>query len=106
LAAPYQYKLDWELWFAAFQRPEQQPWLIHLVYKLLRGDHSIDALFARQPFRDRPPLRVRALFYRYEFAPRGASAYWRRELLGDYFRPLSLDDPFLERYVRRAGWRD
>ncbi|HEY2406193.1 MAG TPA: lipase maturation factor family protein [Polyangiaceae bacterium] len=104
VVAPYQYKLDWQLWFAAFERPEQQPWLIHLVYKLLRGDHEIDALFARQPFHERAPLRVRALYYRYEFAPHASRAYWQRELLGVYLRPLSLEDPFLQSYLRRAGW--
>lgn len=103
--APYQYKLDWQLWFAAFGSASDQPWLLHLVEKLLRGDSVVDSLFAVQPFRGHPPRYVRALFYRYRFAPRGErGVYWRRELLGEYLRPLSLDDPDFQSYLRAYGF--
>src|SRR3954462_9637172 len=57
-AAPYQYKLDWQMWFAAFGSPGAEPWFIHLVSKLLHGDPVVDPLFAVQPFRGHPPHYV------------------------------------------------
>ena len=106
-AAPYQYKLDWQLWFASFSSAGAQPWLIHLASKLLHGDPVVNSLFARQPFRDRPPRYVRALFYRYRFAAPGQrDRYWQRELLGQYLRPLSLADPELSAYLAEHGFRD
>jgi Lipase maturation factor len=103
--APYQYKLDWQLWFAAFGSASEQPWLLHLVEKLLRGDPVVDPLFEKQPFRAHPPRYVRALFYRYRFAESGQQgAYWQRELLGEYLRPLSLADPAFHAYLRAHGF--
>src|SRR6185503_4569443 len=32
--APYQPRLDWQIWFAAMSSPDEEPWLIHLVWKL------------------------------------------------------------------------
>jgi len=106
MIAPFQYKLDWQLWFAAFGEAGGEPWFIHLVYKLLHGDPIVDPLFAVQPFHGRAPRYVRALFYRYRFAPHAAAnVYWQRELLGEYLSPMGLGDPRLERYVERHGWR-
>ena len=106
-AAPYQYKLDWQLWFAAFSSAGAEPWLIHLVSKLLHGDPVVDSLFAVQPFRGHPPRFVRARFYRYRFAPAGErGSYWHRELLGEYLRPLSLSDPELNAYLAEHGFQD
>jgi len=107
VVAPYQLKLDWQLWFASFSSPADEPWLIHLVDKLLRGDHIVDPLFAVQPFPNRPPRYVRAQFYRYHFAPRGMpGVYWQRELIGEYLRPLSLGDTELRSYLSAQGFRD
>jgi len=105
--APYQLKLDWQLWFASFSSAADEPWLIHLVDKLLRGDHVVDSLFAVQPFPDRPPRYVRAQFYRYRFAPRERSGvYWQRELIGEYLPPVSLADTDLRSYLSAQGFRD
>ena len=107
VAAPYQYKLDWQMWFAAFSTANREPWLLHLVAKLLRGDPVVDTLFAVQPFRGHPPHYVRALFYRYRFAgPEERGVYWHRQLLGEYLRPLSLDDPALRAYLQSRGFAE
>ena len=105
-AAPYQYKLDWQMWFAAFSSAGAEPWLIHLVSKLLKGAPVVVSLFAVQPFRGPPPHYVRARFYRYHFAPAGEHTYWQRELLGEYLRPLSLADPELSAYLAEHGFSD
>jgi hypothetical protein len=104
LVSPYQYKLDWQMWFAAFSTADEEPWLLHLVDKLLRGDPVVDSLFAVQPFRGHPPRSIRALFYRYHFAPRAQrGVYWQREFVGEYLRPLQLGDPDLNAYLTGHG---
>lgn len=35
--APHQPRLDWQMWFAALSTADRQPWLLHLVYKLLQA---------------------------------------------------------------------
>lgn len=106
LASPYQYKLDWQMWFASFSSAGAEPWLIHLTDKLLRGDHVVDRLFARQPFAREPPRYIRALYYRYRLASPGAvGPYWERQLLGEYLRPVALGDPDLEAYLEEHGFR-
>lgn len=106
-ASPYQYKLDWQMWFAAFGSPGAEPWFIHLVSKLLHGDPVVDPLFAVQPFRGHAPHYVRARFYRYHFASSGQRGrYWQRELLGEYLRPLSLSDTELSEYLAEHGFQD
>ena len=30
--SPYHYRLDWLMWFAAFQKYQQNPWLVGIMY--------------------------------------------------------------------------
>jgi hypothetical protein len=104
--SPYHSRLDWQMWFAAMSSFEEEPWLVHLVYKLLRGDRAALGLFADGRFRDHPPRFIRALLYRYEFTRMGGPtrAWWRRTLRGEYAPPLSLEDAALLDYLTRAGF--
>jgi hypothetical protein len=106
LITPYHYRLDWQMWFAAFTGPERQPWLIHLVYELLRGDREVKSLLAGDPFPDRPPRWIRAERYRYRFTRPGdgSGAWWERTRTAPYLRPFSVDDPALLRIVESMGW--
>ncbi len=106
VCAPYQYRLDWALWFAAMSTPDRYPWTLHLVWKLLHGDATVKPLLARDPFPDAPPRWVRARFYRYAFAPPGSGAWWTRTLAGEWLPPLSVDDARLRRVLRAYGWLD
>ncbi|KYQ50071.1 Lipase maturation factor 2 [Trachymyrmex zeteki] len=60
--APYQPRLDWQMWFAALGTYHQNPWLMSLAYRLLSGQPEVLALMntVENPFRDRPPKYVRA----------------------------------------------
>jgi len=104
IVAPFQWRLDWSIWFAAMSGPEQYPWTLHFVWKLLHGDRATIALLANDPFPDRPPKFVRAELYRYEFAPLGYRAWWKRERIGSWLPPLSADDPDLLEFLRRYRW--
>ena len=54
--SPYHYRLDWLMWFAAFQNYQYNPWLLHLAGKLLAGDPNVNSLIEYNPFRDKPPM--------------------------------------------------
>ena len=104
--APYQLRLDWQMWFAAMSTPDQYPWTYNLVYKLLHNDAGAVSLFAGNPFPNKPPRFIRAVLCRYEFAapnnPQGL--YWNREVLGDWIHPMSVNDPLLLNFLKAEGW--
>ena len=104
--APYQLRLDWQMWFAAMGTPAQYPWTLHLVWKLLHNDPGALALFADNPFPRRPPRYVRAVLWRYQFVPPGNpdGRWWNRERLGLWLPPLSADDPELRRFLAAYDW--
>ena len=52
LITPYHYRIDWLLWFSAFQDYNQCPCIVHLMYKLLKGDSTARTLLALQPLGD------------------------------------------------------
>jgi hypothetical protein len=104
LASPYHYRLDWQMWFAGLSDAAREPWIVKLVYELLQENRAVTALLAKDPFRERPPRYVRALIYRYRFAPSSSAAFWERDLLGEYLRPLSKDDVELLSFLRRRRW--
>jgi hypothetical protein len=105
IVAPYQYRLDWQIWFAAMSTPDRYPWTIHLAWKLLHNDRGALSLLANDPFPDAPPRWIRARLYRYRFVPGGRDgAWWDRTLLGDWLPPLSADDPRLRRFLAQHGW--
>jgi hypothetical protein len=104
--APYQLRLDWQMWFAAMSGPEEYPWTLNFVWKLLHNDAATLSLLASNPFPDKPPRYVRAVLYHYQFAPRGdaAGAWWQRTALGLWLPPLSADDPRLRQWLEAHGW--
>jgi hypothetical protein len=105
LVTPYHYRLDWQLWFAALHDIESEPWILHLTYKLLRGERATKSLLAVDPFPEKPPRYVRARYYRYRFAPLAErGVYWKRELVGDYFRPLWLEHREFRRFLTGHRW--
>jgi hypothetical protein len=109
--APYHYRLDWQLWFAAMSpTPQRHPWVVHLVAKLLDGDAAITSLLERDPFPEAPPSHVRILRYRYRFTDpderRERGRWWARERVGTYLGPVARDDPRLRQRLRQCGWDD
>ncbi|HEV7406643.1 MAG TPA: lipase maturation factor family protein [Chthoniobacteraceae bacterium] len=104
--APFQPRLDWAIWFAAMSTPNNYPWTLHFVWKLLQNDAGTLSLLANNPFPGEPPRYIRAQLYRYRFAQPGnpAGRYWERELLGPWLPPLSASDPVWQDVRRVYGW--
>ena len=90
--APHQPRLDWQMWFAALGRVQQNPWFVHFMQRLLEGSPPVLRLLRHNPFPDAPPRYVRAVVYNYHFTEPDTSngQWWRREWKGEYCPALSL----------------
>jgi len=96
--APYQLRLDWQMWFAAMSTPDEYPWTLTLISKLLHNDPGSISLFAANPFPGKPPKYIRAVLYRYKFARPGnpQGHWWEREKLGNWLPAMAADDARLK----------
>lgn len=104
--APYQLRLDWQMWFASMSSPDEYPWTLNLAWKLLHNDPATISLFAGNPFPETPPKYVRAVLYRYSFAIPGNTKgdYWNRTRLKLWLPPMSAKDPSLIDFLKGEGW--
>jgi hypothetical protein len=94
--APYQPRLDWQMWFAALSDYRSEGWLLRFCEEILRGSRPVLGLLRSNPFPEGPPRYLRAMVDRYHFTDeptrRVTGAWWRREPLGPYAPVLTLTD--------------
>lgn len=94
VVAPFQPRLDWQMWFAALSSLQDNQWFVAFVKRVLEGDRSVTRLLEGNPFPDNPPKYLRALSYEYHFSsPQDLldhGHWWRREYVGVYMPPVSL----------------
>jgi predicted DCC family thiol-disulfide oxidoreductase YuxK/uncharacterized membrane protein YphA (DoxX/SURF4 family) len=92
--APFQPRLDWQMWFAALGDPRQKQWFLNFEARLLQNSPEVLALMGTNPFPKAPPKYVRALLYEYHFTDTATrhdtGLWWRREYEGIYAPPISL----------------
>jgi predicted DCC family thiol-disulfide oxidoreductase YuxK len=92
--APFQPRLDWQMWFAALGSYRENPWFVRFLICLLEGSKPVLALLDGDPFDGQRPIRVRATIYEYRFTTfsewRATGNWWVRERIGDYFPPIGL----------------
>jgi len=92
--APFQPRLDWQMWFASLGSYRDNPWFVQFMVRLLEGSRPVLALIERDPFGDAPPRQIRAMVYQYRFTSvaewRRTGNWWKREFQGAYFPPVSL----------------
>ena len=103
------------------QSYQHNPWLIHLVIKLLENDREVSSLLAHDPFLDGEPPRYDDFFlkkietkfsfsfirldhysYRYTSRTSNTSAWWKRRKIGEYMPTVDLRS--LEGIRARFGW--
>jgi lipase maturation factor 1 len=86
--APYQPRLDWQMWFAALGSCYDNPWFVNFILRLQQGSPDVLALLGKNPFPDAPPRYIRALVYDYHFTDlatrRADGTWWWREPMGAY----------------------
>ena len=103
--APYQLHLDWQMWFASMSSPDDYPWTLNLIWKLLHNDANAVNLFKENPFPDKPPKYIRAVLYEYSFVkPNNKGIWWSRKSLGNWLSPLSVSDPQLIQFLKSYEW--
>jgi len=92
--APYQPRLDWQMWFAALSSYQATPWFSNFMLRLLEGSPDVLRLLARNPFPGSPPKYVRAELFDYSFTDlatrRTTGELWKRAPRGFYFPIVSL----------------
>jgi predicted DCC family thiol-disulfide oxidoreductase YuxK len=93
--APYQPRLDWQMWFAALGSYRENPWFSNFMIRLLQGTPEVTGLLASNPFPGAPPRYVRAEAYDYHFTDfahrRSTGDWWQGERKGLYFPEVSLE---------------
>ena len=107
--APYQPRLDWNLWFASLGSWQQNLIVPRTEESLLRNDPDVLGLFAGNPFPSAPPHLIRVVLWQYWFSTpeqkHSEGVWWRRQLLGTYAPTLSrlpngqfgiVDEPTLD----------
>eukprot|EP00927_Polykrikos_kofoidii_P006842 TRINITY_DN12776_c0_g2_i1.p1 TRINITY_DN12776_c0_g2~~TRINITY_DN12776_c0_g2_i1.p1 ORF type:complete len:897 (+),score=113.76 TRINITY_DN12776_c0_g2_i1:211-2901(+) len=126
--APHQPRLDWQMWFAALGSYQNNPWFVHLIYKLLAGGGPALELLDVDAYtwKDRdPPKLIRAILFHYDFTrldtPWARSIpgtkllpvrsnkqekvwkqWWTRSSQGTYLPPVSEES--LSEVIRSQGW--
>ena len=88
--APFQPRLDWQMWFAALGSYQENRWFVNFLLRLLQGDAPVTRLLSYNPFPQSPPKYIRARLYLYHFSGWGERAWWNREERGMYFPAVSL----------------
>jgi hypothetical protein len=109
------------MWFAAFQPYQHNPWLVHLVYRLLNNDALVTGLLAENPFvGEHPPTCVcanarrdpdfcryiRLDHYTYKYTRLGINStqhgWWTRRRIGEYMPPVNVH--MLANIVHQFKW--
>jgi hypothetical protein len=90
IVAPYQPRLDWQMWFAALSNYRENRWFVGMMIRLLQGEHAVLRLFRYNPFPNAPPRFIRARLYLYHFTHFGQAGWWTREERAMYFPPVGL----------------
>jgi len=89
----HQPRLDWQMWFAALEDPRGLRWFPSFLKALLENNPTVMSLMQSNPFPDKPPVYVRAQFYRYTYSSaqeKATGLWWRRRLLGLYYPEVQL----------------
>ena len=90
--APWQPRLDWQMWFAALGPCSSSQWLLSLQRKLLQGSEPVRRLMGDDPFGGSPPKYLRTTLWDYRFAPPGEKGvWWARENPQPFCPALTLD---------------
>jgi len=103
--APYQPRFDWNLWFASLGSWREYTIVPNTEIRLLSNQKDVLALFAANPFSQRPPRYIRAVMWQYCFTTvqekRSTGMWWRREFLGLYAPKLQQN---ADGEIRAVEW--
>jgi hypothetical protein len=94
--APYQPRIDWQVWFLPFSNFSSERWFQNFLFHLLKSTPDVLALLRINPFREHPPKYVRALVYDYEWTSyqekKATGNWWKRTYIGEYSSVMMLKE--------------
>lgn len=123
--APHQPRLDWQMWFAALGSYEHNPWLVHLVYKLLQSCqpvvHLLDEPLLLNQTQSLSNLKLN--LYTYDFTrmstewnkripltyiiqSKSDKNWWVRSFQRTYLPPLDVHNELLKKYLASYKYLD
>jgi hypothetical protein len=94
IVAPYQPRLDWQMWFASLGSVQRNQWFLFLCARLLQGSAPVLGLLETNPFPEAPPRFVRATIATYHLTTFDEQAkthnWWRADQPTLYLPPISI----------------
>lgn len=103
--SPYHWRLDWQMWFAAFGDYKYSPWTLNLIAKLLEGDREVLGLIDLDPFEGEKPKWIKIDYYQYYFQEPGKTGWWKRSYKGEWLPPLNFENESYLSILYDYGWR-
>ncbi len=102
--SPYHWRIDWQMWFAAFGDYRYSPWILNFIAKLLVADKEVLGLIGSDPFKGERPKWIKVDFYQYHFQDPGKEGWWKRRYKGEWLPPLNLENESYRDILRENGW--
>ncbi|MFM6929536.1 MAG: lipase maturation factor family protein [Bdellovibrio sp.] len=94
--APFQPRMDWQMWFASLETFNENLWLQNLITRLFEESNDVKDLIALDPFAGRAPQYLRIVKYDYTFSSfsdlKKNGQWWHRTSLGVYSPTFARDD--------------
>ena len=76
------------MWFASLGDFQSNQWFLNLTIRLVKNEPEVTKLIKYNPFQDKPPCYIRAMFYQYTFTSKkefeNTKNHWNRKLIGKY----------------------
>ena len=86
--APHQPRIDWQMWFASLSDFQSNQWFLNFMIRLIKNEREVTKLIKHNPFEEKSPIMIRAMFYEYTFTTKEeykeTKNYWNRKLIGNY----------------------
>ncbi|GMH98546.1 hypothetical protein TrVE_jg5855 [Triparma verrucosa] len=119
-AAPYQPRLDWQMWFAALGSYQHNPWLVSLIDRLLHNREDVVGLLDETVESMEGVTEIRAVMYDYDFtrihnewnkgiptsvllSKEVANDWWARRNRREYIPALARDNESVKTFLEQAG---
>ncbi|UYL09550.1 lipase maturation factor family protein [Bdellovibrio sp. SKB1291214] len=96
IVAPFQPRLDWQMWFAALEGYSENMWLQNLVTRLFDESPDVQELLKKDPFQGKSPKLMRFVRYDYHFSTwqnlKTKGEWWKREHSSAYSPIFERDE--------------